>query len=295
MALGGFNCPYCRYYNANGTQICGRCERWQPPEPLRSMLQSALATELFATKFLFAMNAAMFALQALDGMKSNGQVAIFTAFMGSNLMRFGALVFPAPESGVLYTCARVLTSCFVHMSVLHIGMNMLALADLGNLGEPLVKAPRFIAAYFITGIAGFAVSAAYYAHSSVVTAGASGAIFGLDGVLIAHMAIGKDRRWKQMLVRTILQSFAFYFVLHTNQAAHLGGLAAGLLLGVYFAKEKQPYRRDGLFTSFALAALVLTLVAEMLVQRSAAWTVEREAEHQHDMDDRLPPQHSEQR
>ena len=76
----------------------------------------------------------------------------------------------------------LLTAAFVHVGILHLATNMWCLWNLGLLGEPLLGPAGVVAVYVLTGVAGNLLSTAV--HPQIVGAGASGAVFGLAGVLI---------------------------------------------------------------------------------------------------------------
>src|SRR5277367_378532 len=87
---------------------------------------------------------------------------------------------------------RLVTATFVHVGLLHIATNMWCLWNLGLLGEPLLGPAGLIAVYLITGIAGNLLSLLYNVippHDFVsVGAGASGAVFGIAGILIVLLS-----------------------------------------------------------------------------------------------------------
>jgi membrane associated rhomboid family serine protease len=256
--LGGLNCPYCRYYNARDDRVCGRCKRHLPPAALSPLIAGLGGVDLWATKALAATSIIVFAFS----LKAAGPLAARAIAGGlpiDVLLRFGALT-----NGLEWAEPwRLVAACFVHISLLHIVMNLFAFAELGRAGEKLVGGTRFVVAYVVTGVAGYVASTFWYGDAPYITAGASGAIFGLDGMLLSDRMVKRDPVWKDMLVRTLVHSFLFYYALRTNQAAHLGGLAAGLLLGSFYALEKRPWKRDTLFG--VLAALSVPLIAASLV------------------------------
>ena len=78
------------------------------------------------------------------------------------------------------------TSVFVHFGVIHLLMNLWALVSLARIAEPMLGAARFMIAYVVTGIFGFAVTIAWgtmFGQEVGLTAGASGAVFGVMGWL----------------------------------------------------------------------------------------------------------------
>src|SRR4029077_21253257 len=100
---------------------------------------------------------------------------------GDALTAAGANYGPAVRAGGYW---RLVTSMFLHGSILHLALNGWALYQLGALFEILVGSPRMLLVYFATGLAGSLVSAWF---SQVPSVGASGAIFGLLGALIAFL------------------------------------------------------------------------------------------------------------
>lgn len=122
---------------------------------------------------------------------------------------------------------QLLTSAFLHLSLLHIGANMLALALVGPALERVLGWWRFAALYLISALAG---GAAVYAFGSeyTATAGASGAIFGMFGAcLVLVRKLGLDSQW---LVGTIVLNFVITFsVPGISQLGHIGGFVGGAL------------------------------------------------------------------
>ena len=107
-------------------------------------------------------------------------------FTGQVLVHFGANFGPFTLSGQWW---RLLTYMFLHGGLMHIAFNMWCLWDLGALCESLYGRWTFAAIYFITGIAGGVASVGW--NPRVLSVGASGAIFGLAGALIASFYLGE--------------------------------------------------------------------------------------------------------
>ncbi|MCC7539532.1 MAG: rhomboid family intramembrane serine protease [Deltaproteobacteria bacterium] len=285
MALGGFNCPWCRYYNAADAGRCGRCERWLPPPLVASLVRQIREVDLLATKTLAGLCVIVFVLEmATNG---GGDLPILTGMRASTLIRFGALLGPSVGGDELAWSEpwRLLASCFVHMGVLHIAMNLFALVDLGRLLERDNGPQRFVIAFVVTGILGFVASTFWYqwTGSPYVTAGASGAVFGLDGVLLGQMLLRRDPRWKSMLVRTLVYSFVFYFAMGTNQAAHIGGLAAGFLLGVAFQLESRPWKIAAITVPLTAVSLLASVASVGISAFGPLWREVRAMEEQREI------------
>ncbi len=142
------------------------------------------------------------------------------------------------HSGYLICCHqwwRLITSMFVHMNIMHIGLNMFWLFYLGSQLESTVGTKRFLAAYFSAGLLGNVLSL-YMLNPVAISGGASGAIFGVAGALI--MIGGVLGRNLTMAIANAV----FLFLLNSwmqgvNVFAHFGGMVAGLVLGYIYGKE----------------------------------------------------------
>jgi rhomboid protease GluP len=138
---------------------------------------------------------------------------------------------------------RLLTAAFVHVGILHLATNMWCLWNLGLLGEPLLGPFGLVAVYVLTGVAGNLLSTAI--HPQIVGAGASGAVFGLAGVLILLLktrllpvAPEEVRRLRKSVIYFALLNFVIggtsMFLrtsIQIDNMAHLGGFLCGLALG----------------------------------------------------------------
>jgi rhomboid protease GluP len=146
---------------------------------------------------------------------------------------------------------RLITAMFVHVGIIHIATNMWCLWNLGLLAEPLIGPMGVFAAYILTGLAGNLLSVARYpgvadGPHSIVGAGASGAVFGLAGVLIVLLkspllplpkAELKRLRWSVIQFAILNFAIGLYTAfgpspVQIDNMAHLGGFLSGLALGV---------------------------------------------------------------
>lgn len=132
---------------------------------------------------------------------------------------------------------RLLTNIFVHIGLPHIIANMWALIVLGRLAESLYGRGGFLAIYLLSGITGSVASLLW--NPMGVSAGASGALFGIAGALIATLYAGKLPTPKHV-IRPILWSLLFWAAFDlgygfwktgVDNAAHVGGVVTGLILG----------------------------------------------------------------
>lgn len=156
---------------------------------------------------------------------------------------------------------RLLTCCFVHIGLIHLLFNMYALLMIGIQLEPLLGSARLLALYVITGVV--ASMASSWWHENTVSAGASGAIFGLYGVFLALLftdLIPKDTR-KQLLQS--IGIFVLYNLMYglkggIDNAAHIGGLLSGVALGfALYGALKKPEDRTIQWASVVVPSLLL--------------------------------------
>jgi len=159
-------------------------------------------------------------------------------FSGPDLVRWGANFGPYTLTGEWW---RLLTSVFVHGGIIHIAFNMWCLWNLGALCESLYGRWTYAAIYLICGVGASLGSVTWNPH--VLSVGASGAIFGLAGALIAAFKLGEFSVPRAALSGTLrsLGAFVFYNLIlgaamsGIDMAAHIGGLITGLILGAAIA------------------------------------------------------------
>jgi rhomboid protease GluP len=151
---------------------------------------------------------------------------------------------------------RLLSAMFLHGDgtvrggLLHVGLNLYVLWQLGRLFEIMFGTRRFLTIYFVTGIAASLTTLLRFllSHSDGASVGASGAIFGVMGALI--VSIRRSPRWKnERWARSIVQQLMFWIVVNVvigltvpqiDMAAHVGGFLTGLLLGATLPQREPP-------------------------------------------------------
>lgn len=132
---------------------------------------------------------------------------------------------------------RLISCMFIHIGVFHLLMNLYALIFIGILLEPLIGKNRFIVAYLITGF--IASTSSLYWNTFAVSAGASGAIFGLFGVFLALLTtshIDKSIKKPMLIYISIYVGINLINGLKDgiDAAAHIGGLVSGLAIGYIY-------------------------------------------------------------
>ena len=131
---------------------------------------------------------------------------------------------------------QLLTSIFVHVDILHIILNMLFLIIFGLRAEELFNIEEYFSVYMLSGLSGSLLTLIFMAPNTL-SAGASGAIFGMYGAGIIYMR----KKFGQSIIGALIYSFLF-LMLSTNPGvnvvAHFGGLASGLIIGYVLAKTR---------------------------------------------------------
>jgi len=230
---------------------------------------------LLGTKILGGLTIVVYAGQIMAQL-SRGKVTLLGGGHKADIIRFGALDL-RPEL-VADEPWRLLSAVFVHFGIVHVVMNLFGLMSLARVAEPAVGTARFIVAYVVSGIAGFATTVITGLISGQgafgFTAGASGAVFGVMGLILGFLLRRRDPRWKQFAVQAVLFSVIFGFAVNSmnsgvlvNNSAHLGGLAAGFVFGFIYAGHRRG-RSDLLVNVGAILALLACVASLALAQLS---------------------------
>jgi len=215
-------------------------------------------TGIGVTQIILGINVAVFLGMALAGSTVMG-------FSIQESIRWGANVGVLTLSGEWW---RLLTCVFVHGGLIHIAFNMWCLWNLGQLCESLYGRWTYIAIYLICGLGASLTTAAW--NPSRASVGASGAIFGLAGALLAAFKLGEFSVPRAALSGTLrsLGAFVVYNLLFgllpgIDNTAHVGGLITGLIVGALIAfiapHQDQAPRRMAIFAVVILALAVIAI------------------------------------
>ena len=211
----------------------GQAQRRELSAALRQRQPHAIGTWL-----LLAVNTVIYTAMAIDA----GRIAPFSSRL---LIAWGALFAPEVAHGEWW---RLFTATFLHVNAVHLAVNMVALAMVGPVVERLVGIRAFLAFYLASGLVGAAAS--LWVHPLTTSAGASGSIIGLYGVLLVMMferrrtpPLTLDEQAPfvsrpllhghlQSAVSLIAPTLLFgWFDPRADNAAHIGGFVAGCLFG----------------------------------------------------------------
>ena len=179
-----------------------------------------------------------------------------------------ALLYPPAVAAGEYW--RLLTVTLVHANLMHLLMNMFVLWNLGSILEQGVGRARYLALFLVSGLAASATSYAF-GLPQVPAVGASGAIFGVFGGLLAYLYRRRETAAGRALLRQLLFWLAinvlFALVPGIDWRAHLGGLVAGFITG--FAAEEADERRLGAGAQIAAYLGVAAVAVALVVWRTA--------------------------
>ncbi len=258
MATGSRVCPHCGRLNGIDEERCNRCGRSLPGTVaggLAAIGRSGSAVEFPVTTFFLALCFGVFALCVMQ----SRSLPLLQPFPGLILVRWGAL-FTGVASLEPW---RLLASMFVHMNAIHLGLNMMTFVSFGRMTEPRLGPGRYAVLFVVTGVLGFVTSQLWYAWTGTVTvtAGASGGLFGLGGALVGFLYARGDSVYKDVLLRLVVYGVAFALIAPVNNAAHLGGLVSGVLLGFLFEKQKRRALSDRIYLVLGAALMLLSIAS----------------------------------
>lgn len=216
-----------------------------------SRLRSAFSA-FPVTSGLLALIAAVFAVEVLAGGSENPLV----------LARLGANYAPLVVGHGQWW--RLVTSTLLHIGILHLAANGWALWQLGRLSEITFGRATTLALFVFTGITGSVVTLA----TVKLSAGASGALFGLEGALVAFFLRHRDRLTpagrsllKQLLIWSAAMIVFSFAVPGIDVLGHLGGFAGGLAVG--WALRPRMAEGEGAMAKGAAAVATIAIVASL--------------------------------
>jgi rhomboid protease GluP len=180
-----------------------------------------------------------------------------------SLIRAGALDSYLVAAGQWW---RLLTCIFVHIGLIHVLFNMFALLSVSRFLEEELGPARYLSLFLLSGLGGSI--ATDFLRVRVLSAGASGAIFGLIGFSILYFrrqGSARGRDIQGFMIRWGIYAFVFGLIFGADNLAHLGGLATGLVLGAVMETREDEKQRRAPLWRFIAAALGIALVASFVL------------------------------
>ncbi|MBA2286020.1 MAG: rhomboid family intramembrane serine protease [Ktedonobacteraceae bacterium] len=216
---------------------------WSPPSTIQRQAVRARfvisQNPRFVTNILIAINVVVF---------------LITAYLSKSIsdINQGVLVIAGAQADTLVAQGefwRIFTAMFLHLSIIHIGLNMLSLFFVGTAIEMFYGKWRYLVIYLLSGIVGGITTFLLDPQHMIIAVGASGAIFGVFGALGAFYIVNRRSlgaygqgaifNWLFWLMLNIVWSFSIPGIAIYD---HLGGLAAGLILGIVLVRRLRPRR-----------------------------------------------------
>jgi rhomboid protease GluP len=189
------------------------------------------------TSAVLIVNVILYGVSLIRSMQAGEGFSLFGGPSIAELYKLGANI---PSFWPGWGPWRLIMGTFLHGGLLHIGMNMFVLLDISPVVEELYGSARFFFMYVLCGIGGSVCSTYLGKNLSI---GASGAIMGILGILIAVTTKRAGTQMQQMrsrLISWVVVIFAFGFLSRgVDNWGHFGGLVTGFILGKIFA-DRQP-------------------------------------------------------
>lgn len=153
---------------------------------------------------------------------------------GEMVYRLGGNESQAIGNGEVW---RLFTAVFLHLDFLHLGMNSLAMYYFGPFLERTFGSGKLLLAFVVTGVAGSWLTFLMHAQQPYLSAGASGGLYGLFGVMFIsgkrykHLLPVSFQTWLNQTMGILI---IFSFAPHIDIWGHFGGLLSGLILGWWY-------------------------------------------------------------
>jgi rhomboid protease GluP len=280
------NCGALIGAGETGCQVCGAPLVAAPPPalPLHERYAMSYARAVLSRPYIFTivfLMANIFVFMLMWEASGMRNAVLWTAFPEEVLLTFGAKTNYWIQHGHQYW--RLVTPVFIHVNLIHVLINMYSLWVIGPWVEKLYGSAKFVVFWVVTGIAG--VLASYLtvipgSHPGLISsflikpnddpsAGASGALFGLVGVLFVfgikyrhELPEGFKRAFGTGMVPIILLNLGIGFLARgvIDNAAHMGGLLSGAAFAAVVS-----YKRPGMPTGVTVAWRVLQIAALVLI------------------------------
>ena len=177
----------------------------------------------------------------------------------NSLVDFGGNNLLLVQSGEVW---RIISAAFLHVSLIHLLVNMYSLVIIGTQVETFIGKLKFLFIYLISAIVGSLLSLIFN-EVNIVSVGASGAIFGLMGALLYfgyHYRLYLSEAIKNQIIPVIVLNLILGFMVSgVDNAAHIGGLIGGYLASMAIGIENKSKLRDKVNGWIVLVLLIVFL------------------------------------
>jgi rhomboid protease GluP len=262
-------CSNCRAFINAKDKVCEYCGNPVAPRAIDlrmpdDLLGGLIPARRAATSILLLSNVGLYLATVVVSMKA-GNPSAFMDLDARTLIYFGGMYREGIAAGDWW---RLITAGYLHGGILHIGMNMWALMDIGPQVEEIYGTPRLVAIWTAATILGFFLSFYFGTRLSI---GASAGLFGIIGAMIAVGTLHRTalaQAIKAAYVRMAVYGIAIGLLgfLPIDNAAHIGGLAGGFgmawLAGI---ENRDGGAKDRLWRGVGVACVALTLFAFVLM------------------------------
>lgn len=196
----------------------------------------------FVTPTIVFANVAIFVIMLVTSASSPFRMDV------AAVLEWGANNGPRTMNGEWW---RLFTSMFLHFGIIHLGFNMWVLWNVGQIVERLVGNVGFVLLYVTSGLFGSVASLAW--NPATISAGASGAVFGVVGALIGFILLRRDTVPHSVInsIRGSIGAFVMYNLIlgfaipNIDMAAHIGGFVAGCVCGLICSQPLSPNMTAG--------------------------------------------------
>jgi len=256
-------CPHCRAFITIKDRVCPYCNEAVAPRRVESdsarLVGGFIPAFRFNTTIILLLNFGLYIATVIFSMRAGNPDAFMNLDIRT-LVLFGAKWNLGLAQGEWW---RLVTAGFLHGGIFHILMNSWVLFDLGAQVEELYGSSRMLAIYFVSTVAGFYASSLW---SAAVSMGASAGLMGLVGAMIAfgvhhRGAMGAAIRGMYLRGAIICLAFGMIGAFHVDNAAHVGGLAAGFGLAYVAGTPGREGVVENIWRVASWLAILLTVVS----------------------------------